>query len=99
MEEYYVAEYSGPPLRRLHIHEDKNGPYKEASNYRSGWEFVVEEANEKGEMQPLWDTWEEHYYEIIRYPEDYAPKGVIWKRNGTEEVVDIYNNPYVKEGK
>ncbi|WP_152485785.1 hypothetical protein [Euryhalocaulis caribicus] len=97
MDDYYVAE--APSLkRRMYICEEREGPLTGKPNVVSGWQFVVEEFDDNGKPRPLWDAWEEHYHEIIRYPEAYAPKDIIWKRNGTDEVVDIYDNPYVKDG-
>ncbi|WP_133162155.1 hypothetical protein [Hyphococcus luteus] len=87
----YKAEYVGPPKRYLYLTKELPIPNDAPPEMVSGWVFVVDEEDKNGEIQPLWDTWEETYREIIRYPEVYAPKDITWVNDDTGEPVDIYN--------
>lgn len=85
--EAFIANWEGPPRRELHI-------WTEAAlgaNELHGWCFAVAEADESGTLQPLYDSWEATFEEILRYPEVYAPRGITWRREDTGDVIDIYN--------
>jgi hypothetical protein len=38
----------------------------------------VEDVLSNGEVEPVWDTWEEHFGEILAYPPLYASEDLIW---------------------
>jgi hypothetical protein len=42
-------------------------------------------------MRPLFDSWAQTFEEIVRYPDNYAPREIVWRRVDTGEVVDIYS--------
>jgi hypothetical protein len=61
------------------------------SNELHGWCFAVEEAEDADVMRPLFDSWAQTFEEIVRYPDNYAPREIVWRRVDTGEVVDIYS--------
>jgi len=54
-----------------------------------GWCFVVEDVTEEGTFSPVWDTWEETFERISRYPADYHDGPIEWRERKTGVVVDI----------
>jgi uncharacterized protein (DUF433 family) len=75
----YVADVGGAPRRRMRIWSEE-----------SGWMFLVEEISENGVEHPAFDTWEESWEEILRYPEAHAARDAIWREERSGKVVDIY---------
>ncbi|WP_339915772.1 hypothetical protein [uncultured Brevundimonas sp.] len=79
----FVADHPGPPARRLRLWSEP-----------PGWMFAYTETVAGGEERLGGDYWDETFRAIIRYPDDYAPRGVIWRDERTGEIVDIYSiNP------
>ncbi|WP_375205400.1 hypothetical protein [Hyphococcus sp.] len=87
----FVAEWEGPPRRRLYLCQDLPLPNDAPPEMISGWTFQFDVQNEDGEWRPGWDTWEETYSEIIMYPPAYAPKDIEWFDVDSGKPVDIYN--------
>jgi hypothetical protein len=54
-----------------------------------GWSFAYDEMGEDGQWKPGWDTWEEWFFEILRYPAEYALAPLVWRRGDTGELVDL----------
>lgn len=81
----FVADAPGPPRRRLYIYD---GPVP-APGRTTGWSFVVDEYDANGEPQPHFDTWEEHFFEILRYLPKHDAGGLVWRREETDEIVDL----------
>lgn len=78
-----MADHPGPPARRLRLWFEP-----------PGWMFAYTETVAGGEERLGGDYWDETFRAIIRYPDDYAPRGVIWRDERTGEIVDIYSiNP------
>jgi len=85
----FEADSEGPPKRKLYVWQD--GPEQtRIANLVSGWGFSVSSFDENGTEQPLWDTWERTFEEILRYPPEYAPRDIVWTRIDTGEVVNLY---------
>ena len=82
--EIFISEQAGPPRRRFFIVGE--GPVTNNTEV-SGWAFIVDETDEAGEWQPSRDTWEEFFFEILRYPPEYGP--LVWREQATGKVVDI----------
>ena len=87
----FEAESEGPPRRKLYLWKELPIPNDAPPEMVSGWGFSVSEYDEDGREQPYWDTWEATYEEIILYPDQYAPRNLIWINCATGEHVDIYN--------
>ena len=84
IEEVFIADTEGPPKRRMYLFRD---PAPTASHQTRGWCFVVEDILDDGGVTPVWDTWEELFAEIARYPAEYATGACVWRRqNGGEQV-------------
>jgi hypothetical protein len=94
--EVFVAELDGPPRRRLWIARD--APVSAAGQTR-GWSFIVDELLASGEWLPLRDTWEEWFFEILRYPPEYAGAALVWRREATGETVDMKALQPIFDGK
>ena len=62
--------------------------YRRGEKY-TGWRFYVEKVVEKGANEPLWDTWEEHFSDIMRYPILYTSRQCEWTDVSTGKTVDI----------
>lgn len=82
----FIADAPGPPRRRFYIYRD---PADGAPGSVRGWCFVVDEYDASGEPQPLRDSWEETFTEIMRYPSLYADGELVWRREDTGETVDL----------
>jgi hypothetical protein len=70
-----ICDDEGPPKRRMFIYPDPPASTGETS----GWNFVVEETDSTGAAVPVWDTWEQTFAEIVRYPPLYSLKALHWK--------------------
>lgn len=54
--------------------------------------------SEDGVERPGWDTWEESWDRILLYPEEYAPRSIVWRDARSGAIVDIYAlNPHRDE--
>jgi hypothetical protein len=82
----FVAEQLGPPHRRYWIVRD---PPVTSNTQTRGWAFVYDEMDSDGQWQPGWDTWEEWFFEILRYPEEHSSEALAWRRKASGEVVDL----------
>lgn len=81
----FVAEQAGPPRRRYWIVRD--GPA--TSNVQTrGWAFIYDEMGDD-DWQPGWDTWEEFFFEILRYPPEYSTEALVWRNHATADIVDL----------
>lgn len=80
-------DYSGPECfvteagpvnerRRAFIYRDPEGG---AEGTVRGWCFVVEKLDADGTPTPIWDTWEETFEEILRYPPGWLSGEMIWR--------------------
>lgn len=85
----FEADSKGRPKRKLYIWQDPPREADDAPNVVSGWGFSVSKFDEADQEQPLWDTWEATFEEILRYSPQYAPRDITWRRAGGE-VVDLY---------
>lgn len=74
----FVAEWNGPPARRLSI-------WGEARN----WMFECEDTSGGATPNDV-DFWEGSFKRILAYPEVYASRDLVWKDSHTGQVVDIY---------
>ena len=74
----YIADWPGPPRRRFWLWGEPDG-----------WAFAIEEVGGSGAGQPLADYWEKQFSEILRYVEEDAPRGLVWRNARTGAVVDI----------
>ena len=93
VDEFY-AEDGGPPERKFWIARDPAvGP---AGSVR-GWAFGYEERRD-GEWQPVWDTWERWFYQIVEYPIIYASKPLRWHRGAGAEVVVLDDLQLIYDG-
>jgi uncharacterized protein (DUF433 family) len=88
VDQSFVAEWEGPPRRKLYLRHERNALDDERQF--AGWMFEVRDFDEAGEEQPRWDNWEESLREILRYPELYAPRDLIWRDETTDAIVDVY---------
>jgi hypothetical protein len=52
---------------------------------RHGWRVVLE----TGEAQLLRDTWEEFFFEVLRYPPEFDVPLIGWRQAWDDEVVDL----------
>ncbi len=87
----FSAEDLGPPHRKFWIwHDPPRDRLWQGANDIRGWGFAVDEYDANGRVRPFIDTWEMTFEEIVRYPELYGPKGMVWRSEATGEVVDIY---------
>lgn len=82
----FSAEQIGPPQRRYWIARD---PSKSSNVEVRGWAFIYEEMGPDGEWRPGWDAWEEWFFEILRYPSEYAAGPLVWRREADDRVVDL----------
>jgi uncharacterized protein (DUF433 family) len=76
----FVAESEGPPRRSLQIWSSPPG-------WMFQWKDVVPDLG----ARPGFDTWEETWDRVLLYPEQYAPKAIVWRDERSGEVVDIYS--------
>src|ERR1700748_2465145 len=83
VDDVFVAEDDGPPTRRFWIARDRSS---NRNNVVRGWSFIFDELVD-GDWRPGWDTWEEHFCEILRYPPEYQSKPLIWRREMDSVVV------------
>jgi hypothetical protein len=96
VEDTFVAEENGPPKRRFWIARDPKG--QGGPNVVRGWCFVYDQFD-NGEWMPGGDTWEEWFFEILRYPQEYAHAALIWRRQSNNEVVDLASLQPLYDGK
>jgi hypothetical protein len=82
----FVAEGEGPPERRFWITRD---PYDGRNDTVRGWSFGFAELSSEGVWNPGFDTWEEWFFEILRYPPVHCSEELIWRRNDDGSVVDL----------
>ena len=82
----FIAEDDGPPGRRFWIYRD---PCDGRNDTVRGWNFVFAEVGPDGAWQVGWDTWEQWFFEILRYPTEYASKHTVWRRESSGEVVNL----------
>lgn len=68
--------------RQYYIYRDD----VDAPGPRRGWRFVCDEA---GSDEPVRSTWEEWFFEILRYPSVYASGPLEWRRELDGGVVDL----------
>lgn len=80
----FVAEVLRPSHRRLYVYRDG---YVGDSTALRGWNFVVEALADDGSVAPIFDTWEETFLEILRYPGEYASEAPLWRRPHNAELV------------
>jgi hypothetical protein len=85
-ENTFVAEHVGPPRRRYWIARD---PPATANDQTRGWSFVYDEMQPDGTWAPRFDTREEWFFEILRYPPEYAQGPLTWRRLSDNEAVDL----------
>jgi uncharacterized protein (DUF433 family) len=71
--------------RKLYLHKVSNDPSL------LFWRLDVSEFDDDGEELPLGDVVENSFDQIIRYPENYAPRDIIWRDEYTDGIVDIYS--------
>lgn len=95
-EDTFVADEATAGRRRFWIGSD---PLEGPTSGVRGWSFIVEEAGPDGQWLPIWDTWEEWFFEIIRYPAEYARGELTWRRESTGEVVDLCSLQPVYDGR
>ena len=74
----FVAEVE-QPRRRLRI-----------ASSAQGWMFFVFDVDSAGAEHLSFDTWEDTWDEIVRYPEGHAPKAIVWRDERGGAIVDIY---------
>ena len=82
----FCAELKGPPHRHFWI-----------AGSVGSWEFAYDNINEAGEGAPGWDIWEATFEEIVRYPEIYGDRAMIWRDVKTRQIVDIYSLSFPEE--
>jgi hypothetical protein len=87
-ENAFEADSEGPPKRKLYVWQEKPGATPEVVG---GWAFSVSRFDSADQELPLWDTWEATFSEILRYPPEYAPRDITWRRTGDGEAVDLYS--------
>ncbi|QGZ96750.1 DUF433 domain-containing protein [Terricaulis silvestris] len=75
----FVADSEGPPKRCLRIW---SAP--------PGWMFACDDVVEGTGPRPGFDTWEDSWERVLLYPEQYAPKDVVWRDERSGAIVDIY---------
>jgi hypothetical protein len=86
LNEVFEAEDVGPPRRRFWICRD---PICDSPSSVRGWSFIYDEQDGVGEWQVGWDTWEEWFFEILRYPAEYSSHTLVWRREGAAEIIDL----------
>ena len=82
----FVADVEGPPRRRMYIYRD---PPITSDGQTRGWSFVIEDQMADGDANPVWDTWEETFAEIARYPEVYSTENPVWRREADNEAMQL----------
>lgn len=92
----FVAEDAGPPRRRFWLY--RTGIDKPKVPER-GWAFVYDEANTEADWRVGWDTWEEWFFEIVRYPPKYTSRPLLWRRESNNEVVSLEVLQQLYDGK
>jgi len=92
----FVAHDEGPPKRSFWICRDPEHGPRDAVR---GWSFVYDEATGDGNWEPGWDTWEQWFFEILRYPPEYAAHSLVWRREGDGQVVDLQALQPLYDGK
>jgi hypothetical protein len=85
----FEAVWPGPPKRKLYLWQEQPATEGASQAIDSGWGFAVCEFDAQGDEQPLWDTWEATFAEILRHPPAYAPPQIDWRRSDSGEVVDL----------
>jgi len=78
----YVAEQFGPPHRHFYIYPENSDP----DAYPRWWRFVCEE---EGAKEPVRSTVEAWFFEILRYPAEFAAEPLIWRRKSDEQVASL----------
>jgi hypothetical protein len=82
----FVAEDDGPPKRRFWIVRD---PENRRNDTVRGWAFTDDEVSSDGSWKVGWDTWEEWFFEILRYPPAHSSRPMVWRRESDGETVDL----------
>lgn len=81
----FTALQPGPPHRRFCITRD---PPMTSNTQVRGWAFGYDEMR-VGEWETGWGTWEEWFFEILRYPAQHSSENLVWRGAITGEVVDL----------
>lgn len=92
----FVAEHEGPPRRRFWIARD--GPAGSSTQVQ-GWAFIFDEKGPDGEWRVGWHTWERWFFEIMRYPPEYAPHPLVWRRESDGQIVALELLQPIYDGK
>jgi hypothetical protein len=92
----FVATDDGPPKRRFWIYHD--GP-SIAEKIVRGWRFVFDEEAEDGSWEPGHNPGEEWFFEIMRYPQIYASRPLVWRRECDNEIVVLEELQPLFDGK
>ncbi|OJU10201.1 MAG: hypothetical protein BGN86_14850 [Caulobacterales bacterium 68-7] len=84
-EDIFIADDNGPPTRRYYISRD---PPATSNREVRGWAMICEVIGPNGKWEPDWDTWEQWFFELLRYlPE--PPPTLVWRRQANGEVVEL----------
>lgn len=78
----FIAEQVGPPHRHFYISPENSDP----EAYPRWWRFVCED---EGVNEPVRSTVEAWFFEILRYPPEYASEPLIWRREFNGQVVSL----------
>lgn len=78
-EHEFVADWDGPPQRRLTIYGDFGNWMFER------WDVDHDAPNSQG-----WDVWEDSFRRIRTYAEKYASRDLVWRHARSGVIVDIY---------
>ncbi|HEX3888509.1 MAG TPA: hypothetical protein VHW05_13515 [Phenylobacterium sp.] len=84
MSKTFVADAVGPPRRRFWIYHSGIVGQPE-----QGWCFVYDDHDDEHGWRTGWDTFEVYFYEILRYPPEYAKGPLTWRDEETGETVDL----------
>lgn len=95
-QDVFVAEDNGPPRRRYWISRD---PETGRNDTVRGWSFAFDEAGSDGAWGVGLDSWEEWFFEILRYPLEYTSMPMVWRRKSDGEVVDLETLQFRYDGK
>jgi hypothetical protein len=95
-EDMFVADDIGPTTRRLWIARDP--PPTDNVSVR-GWAFACEELDESGTWQPVYDSWERWFFEILRYPPEYSSQILNWRRRSDNQSVELTQLQVLYDGK
>ncbi len=84
--DHYVAEWAGPPRRKLYMWRDDPVACAPAA---SGWHLIVNEFDDDGTELTAYILWEETFAAISLHPHDYVPHETVWRDAKSGEVIDI----------